>query len=88
MTRSRRGRDAPPAPPATQTAPAATLSDAAVVVRITDAGVKAIVAAAAERGLDGAPWDPDALHKQIAKIVGHALRRSEWWWADRTSEGS
>jgi hypothetical protein len=84
MSRSHRPRRVEPS----SAAPAATLSDAATVVRITDAGVKAIVAAAAERGLDGAPWDPDALHKQIAKIVAHALRRSEWWWADRTSEES
>lgn len=87
MTRSRRSRRAALPEPAPR-APAATFQDASAVVRITEAGVKAIVAAAAEHGLDGAPWDPDVLHPEVAKIVAHALRRSEAWWAGRAGEGS
>jgi hypothetical protein len=87
MTRSRRPpRAAPSAFPAAPAAPVATFHDAAAVVQITDAGVKAIVTAAVEHGLAGEPWDPDVLHPEIMKIVAHALRRSEHWWADRTSE--
>jgi hypothetical protein len=84
MSRSRRPRRA--APPVTQEPPAATVHDATAVVQITDAGVKAIVATAAEYGLDGAPWDPDVLHKQIMPIVARALRQSTDWWADRRPE--
>jgi hypothetical protein len=86
MTRSRRSTRA--TRPAASAAPAATLHDAAAVVRITDAAVRAITTTAAEYGLDGAPWDPDVLHREVSRIVATALRHTPGWWADRTGEGS
>jgi hypothetical protein len=81
MTRARRASRSPSSLPA---AAPATLDDAAAIVRITDAGVKAIIAAAAEHGLDGPPWDPDVLHERIMQVVAHSLRQSTEWWAGRT----
>jgi hypothetical protein len=76
MTRSRRSPRA---------APAATLDDAIVVTKVTEAAVRAIRETAAEYGLGDSPsWDSDVLHPEVMKIVAHALRRSEWWWAGRT----
>jgi hypothetical protein len=79
MSRTKRTRLEPQTPPA-------TLDDAVAVVEITDAAVSAIIATAASRGLDGAPWDPDVLHPQIAEIVARALRRTPEWW-ERRAEG-
>jgi hypothetical protein len=84
MSRSRRRAAAPEKEQLPVTvAPAATIQDASVVVQLADAGVRAIVAAAAEYGLDGEPWDPDILHAQVMPIVAMALRRSTEWWARR-----
>ena len=66
--------------------PPATFHDGAVIVRIADAGVDAIVAAATKQGLVGAPWDRDALHPEIARVVANALRRTPDWWAGRTGD--
>lgn len=42
--------------------PAATFHDALAVVEIVDAGVLAIIAKTAARGLEGGAWDAEALH--------------------------
>jgi len=82
---SRRSRRRAATPPPVRQTPLATLNDAAVVVQLADIGAVAISAAAAERGLTGDPWDPDALHKPIAEIVARALRRTPDWWAGRSA---
>ena len=83
MSRARRDRGALEQAPA---APPATRRDGTVVVRITDAGVEAIIAEAARLGLDGIQWTSDALHPRIAEVVARALRATPNWWIGRTPE--
>jgi len=77
MKRTKRTR------PESQT-PSATFHDGQTVVEIADAGVLAIIAKAAARGLEGGAWDAEALHPEIARVVANALRRTPEWWAGRT----
>jgi hypothetical protein len=78
-----RRRAAPEQAPA---APPATRRDGTVVVRITDAGVEAIIAEAAQHGLEGQQWTSDVLHPRIAEIIARALRGTPEWWVNRTPE--
>ena len=72
--------------PAEPTAPMATWGDATVVTRIANAGVEAIITAAARHGLDGEQWSSDMLHPRIAELVARALRATPDWWVGRTPE--
>lgn len=86
MTRSRRRAEQAKAPDAAG-APPATWRDGKVVVEIANAGVEAIIAAAAQHGLEGGQWHPDVLYRPIAEIVARALRATPGWWVGRTPEG-
>lgn len=83
MNRSRRRHIAPEQPPAMPGAPPASWKDGTVVVEITDAGVEAIIDAAARHGLE---WTPDMLHPRIAEVVAVALRRTPDWWVSRARQ--
>jgi hypothetical protein len=85
MRRSRR-RAVPERAPAAPSFPAATRRDGTVVVRITDAGVDAIIAEATRHGLDCESWSADFLHPRVLEIVARALRATPGWWVNRTPQ--
>lgn len=85
MSRTRRGRAAQEQAPAAAGAPPATWKDGKVVVQIANAGVDALIAAAAQHGL---VWHPDTLYRPIAETIARALRATPGWWVGRTPEVS
>jgi hypothetical protein len=69
--------------PAEPTAPMATWGDATVVVEVANAGVEAIIAAAARHGLEDGYWSAEQLYPRVAEIIAVALRRTPDWWRNR-----
>jgi hypothetical protein len=53
--------------------------DAVAAVRIADAGIAAIMAAAAEQGLEGDPWEEAVLRPKITDVVAQSLLMTPGW---------
>lgn len=88
MTRSCRHRTEQEQALAATGAPPATWRDGRVVVEVANAGVDAIIEAAARHGLDSEAWTAEQLYPRVAEIVAVALRRSPNWWVGRAPEVS
>lgn len=65
-----------PEPTATKSA---GLWHAVAAVKIADAGIAAIMAAAAEQGLEGGAWDKEVLRPKIIDLVAHSLLQTPGW---------
>jgi hypothetical protein len=90
MTRSRKagprtGRDKPAKAGKVVRHPEPTTSrsgdfwDAVSSVKIADAGIAAIMAAAAEQGLEGDPWEEAVLRPKITDVVAQSLLMTPGW---------
>jgi hypothetical protein len=53
--------------------------DAVSSVKIADAGIAAIMAAAAEQGLEGDPWEDAVLRPKITDVVAQSLLMTPGW---------